>query len=142
VCVCRLQYLRVKMEVHAKLYKISRPAMTCRDLLETLKRLNKGAQKVQNLSGSGDQSLIFRGSIAFCLKDVQRAAMQATVVEFMDKLNQLVQGGQNFVSSIYSNLVSSTAFPPLCRDFYKTLEKVRAIKRDCVPFEDSGASTQ
>ena len=50
--------------------------------------------------------------------------MRATVGEFRQKLNALVQAGDNFVSSIYNNAVSTSAFPQLGRDFYKTLEKV------------------
>jgi hypothetical protein len=95
----------------------------CRELHETLKRLNKGAQKVKAISGSSD-NLIFRGSIAFCLKDVQRAAMRATVKEFGGKLNGHVQSGDNFVTNIFNNKMSTAAFPPLSRDFYKTLETV------------------
>lgn len=104
--------------------------MCCSELQETLKRLNKGAQKVKSITGNSD-SFIFRGSIAFCLKDVQRAAMRATVKEFRGKLNNLVQSGDNFVSNIYNNQMSTTAFPPLSRDFYKTLETVRASCSCC-----------
>jgi hypothetical protein len=88
-------------------------------------RLNKGAQKVKAISGSSEQSLIFRGSVAFCLKDVQRGAMRATVEEFRRKLNESVQGSDNFVTSIYNNKVQNTAFPQLSREFYKTLEQAR-----------------
>ena len=54
----------------------------CRELIETLKRLNKGARKVEDIGGKTvttsqgadstsekSGSMIFRGSIMFCLKD-------------------------------------------------------------------------
>jgi hypothetical protein len=50
--------------------------------------------------------------------------MRATVSEFRGKLSNLVQSGDNFVTNIYNNQMSTTAFPPLSRDFYKTLETV------------------
>jgi hypothetical protein len=81
---------------------------------------------VQAISGAGGARLIFRGSIMFCLKDVERSSMRSVVKEFSGKISGLVQSGDNFVSSIYSNEVSVSAFPKLGRPFYKTLERVRA----------------
>ena len=102
---------------------------------ETLKRMNKGAQKVTSISGTSDQPLIFRGSLAFCFKDVQPGAMRSVGPEFTAKLNALVQSGENFVSSIYNESVITTAFPPLSRDFYRTLEKVRCTLWHYLPCE-------
>lgn len=99
----------------------------CRELTEMLNRMNKGAQKVGDISGSGGEDLIFRGGIMFCLKDVQRDGMRSSVKEFNSRMRGFVQSGQNFVATIYKNNVSVGAFPPLSRQFFKLLQQVRAI---------------
>ena len=64
-----------------------------------LNRMNKGAQKVGDISGSGGEDLIFRGGIMFCLKDVQRDGMRSSVSEFNSRMRGFVQSGQNFVQT-------------------------------------------
>lgn len=102
---------------------------------ETLKHMNKGAEKVKSISGSSAESLIFNGAITLCLKDVQPSAMGSVGPEFTDKLIDLVQNGENFVSSIYGGSVLALSFPPLCKDFYRTLEKVCILVQPCALLE-------
>jgi hypothetical protein len=108
------------------------PRCLCRELTETLKRMNKGAQKVSDITGTSGESLIFRGGVMFCLKDVQRAAMPSTVGEFKGKIKDYVQAGQNFVSTIYHNSVVISAFPPLSRLFFKALRTVCSQRLACM----------
>jgi hypothetical protein len=103
----------------------------CRELTEMLHRMNKGAQKVGDISGSNGEELIFRGGIMFCLKDVQRDALRPSVAEFTSKIKGFVQGGQNFVSSLYKNNVRVGEFAPLSRPFFKTLLNVRPRSLPC-----------
>jgi hypothetical protein len=90
--------------------------------------MNKGAQKVSDVTGTSGENLIFRGGVMFCLKDVQNAAMFSTVGEFKGKVKDYVHSGHNFVSTMYKNSVTISAFPPLSRAFFKVLEKVRSHK--------------
>lgn len=99
----------------------------CRELTEMLNRMNKGAQKVGDISGTSSEDLIFRGGIMFCLKDVQRDGMRSSVTEFNSRMRGFVQSGQNFVASIYRNNVAVGAFPPLSRQFFKLLQQVRGF---------------
>ena len=89
--------------------------------------MNKGAQKVSDISGTAGENLIFRGGVMFCLKDVQRGAMNSTVGEFRGKIKDYVQAGENFVSTIYRNSVAISAFPPLSRAFFRVLRTVRVL---------------
>jgi hypothetical protein len=104
-------------------------SLVCRELQETLNRMNKGAQKVSDVTGTSGENLIFRGGVMFCLKDVQRAAMSSTVGEFKGKVREYVQCRDNFVSTMYKNSVVITAFPPLSRAFFKNLGKVSNQKK-------------
>ena len=103
---------------------LSASSLICRDLQATLQRLNKGAQKVHSMMGASERALVFRGSLSFCLKDVQDTAGVAVVGEFCGKLNAFVHG-DNFIDSIYSGRVTTATFPPLGHHFFKRLENVR-----------------
>ena len=110
----------------------------CRDLKETLRRLNKGADKVADLSGSSPaqgpphdaaaaasdtqtdsagalERRVFRGGLMFCLKDVpaEPGIMRSTLGDFEAGLNGMVCGGEDFVSATFNNTLALAAFPSL-----------------------------
>lgn len=87
--------------------------------------MNKGAQKVQAIAGSSGESLIFRGRILFCLKDVTADSSTSARKSFESKLANFVQSGENSFSKIFgSSKINVAAFPPLSRKFYKQLQEV------------------
>ena len=47
------------------------------------------------------------------------------IKDFKGPLNKMVKAGDNFVTAIYSNKVSISAFPGISPAFYSTLQKVR-----------------
>eukprot|EP00892_Ulva_mutabilis_P011345 jgi/Ulvmu1/8583/UM045_0026.1 len=133
------------------------------ELMETLKRINKGAERVADICGSSGAGSaapgvaggaasnapvapptdrrVFRGSIMFCLKDVSPDAMRSTVRDFNKPLNSMVRSGDNFVSAIYNNKLSISAFPGLSGAFYTTLQRecVSRLQSAVCPSYASGA---
>jgi hypothetical protein len=73
------------------------------------------------------ESLIFRGSIMFCLKDTPADAgeKRGIIKDFRGPMTRMVKAGDNFVTAIYGNKLAITAFPGISPAFYSTLERVR-----------------
>ena len=131
---------------HLALPTVQYTSGSCSELKETLKRINKGAERVADICGSSrtttapnasgtasssapvtppEKRRVFRGSIMFCLKDVPPDSMRSIIRDFKRPLDSMVRSGDNFVSAIYNNSLAVSAFPSLSRSFYSSLQRVR-----------------
>lgn len=108
-----------------------------------LKRINKGASNVDDITGrtlqpdpsaaaaapeGASERLIFRGRVLFALKDApdDHTDQRKIIKEFKKQLSHAVNQGENFVEALYGGKASFTAYPGLSPEFYRTLKEVRS----------------